>query len=619
MIIYVRGSEIKMKFHRDHIKKQVLVCALFVMLLAVIPIAMPMRAQAADMEAETKNGRVLFLSSYSYAWDTVQLQIEGLKEGIGRNIELDYEFMDTKRLDDEESRRLFTEGLAYRLSKVDPYDVLIVGDDAALQFALEHREDLFDGMPVIFEGINDHDLAMETAKSPLVTGVTETLSFEKNIEFAKNFYPNAKKVVAILDATMTGDALRRSYHAQQKKFPELEFSEINTSALTTEELKDALSAIDTDTILLYVVMNEDASGRHYTNDQSIAMITRYVSVPVFRIVDGGIGNGVLGGNVVSMTLSGQLAAQMATEIVDGKDPAEFEVIEGSANVYCIDEDVMRKFDLDLSLIPEGAVVVNHKMTFAERYQELIIPGLLAICVILLILMLIVMDNLRKSKLAKQLEIEQINLIHANSHDKLTGIRNRAKLEEDIKRYTDKGMLRAVFMIDIDNFKSINDSYGHRVGDDALRQVAVRLHALKEAEMIAYRYAGDEFIVLLRSWNMEDIHVCADKCMDIFSKPFELGNLRLQIGGSMGIAFYERDMDAKTLIGCADEAMYQAKKNGKNGYRIYTSLGVNDKAADNHTTDTQTEPQKDTQRDIQRDIQIETQRETQIETEGETDS
>ena len=132
------------------------------------------------------------------------------------------------------------------------------------------------------------------------------------------------------------------------------------------------------------------------------------------------------------------------------------------------------------------------------------------------------------------------------------------------------MLRAVFMIDIDNFKNINDSYGHRAGDDALRQVAVRLHALRDDEMIAYRYAGDEFIVLLRSWNMEDIHACADKCMGIFSKPFELANLRLQIFGSMGIAVYERGMDAKTLIGCADEAMYRAKKSGKNGYRIYSS-------------------------------------------------
>lgn len=557
-------------FQRKTIKRGWALLVLFLVIFTGMP-ANPVTVQAETVDETEEGGRVLFLSSYSYGWDTVQIQIEGIKEGIGSDIELDYEFMDTKRVDDEESRRLFTEGLAYRMSKVEPYDVIIVGDDAALQFAMEHEDDLFAGIPVIFEGINSDELAKEAAQSPLVTGVMERLSFEKNIEFAKTCYPDAKKVVAILDNTVTGEANRKIFYAQQEKYPELEFSEINTSELTTEELRAAIAAVDTDSILLYVVMTEDACGRHYTNNQSIALIAKYAQVPAFRMVDGGIGSGLLGGNIVSMELSGKLAAQMAKEIVEGKDPAEFDVIEDSPNVYCVDEAVMRKYGLDLSLIPEGAQIVNHTPTFMERYRELVIPGLLVICVLLLIVLLISLDNLRKGKLAKQLEIEQINLIQANSHDKLTGIRNRAKLEEDIERYTDRGMLRAAFMIDIDDFKGINDNYGHRVGDDALRQVAVRLHALKKDELIAYRYAGDEFIVLLRSWNTDDIHTCAQKCMAVFSEPFELGNVRLQISGSMGIAFYERGMDAKTLTGCADEAMYRAKKSGKNGYMIYDSV------------------------------------------------
>lgn len=580
-----------MHFHRKITKKRWVLSVLVVLLF----FAAPMQTLAAEVHTtgEIENKRILFLSSYSYAWDTVQLQIEGIKEGIGSDIELDYEFMDTKRVDDEESRRLFMEGLEYRMSKVNAYDVIIVGDDAALRFAMEHSDDLFAGIPVIFEGINSAELAMEAAQSPLVTGVMEILSFEKNIELAKTFYPNAKKVVAILDDTVTGEANRKLFYGLQDEYPELEFSEIDTSKLTTEELRASIAAVSTDSILIYVVMTEDASGKHYTNSQSIALIAKYAQVPAFRMVDGGIGNGVLGGNIVSMELSGKLAAQMATEIAGGKDPAEFDVIKDSPNVYCIDEEVMRKFGLDLSLIPEGAQIVNHTPTFMERYRELVVPGLLVLCVLFLILLLIGMDNLRKSKLAKQLEIEQINLIQANSHDKLTGIRNHAKLEEDIKRYTEKGMLRAAFMIDIDNFKSINDNYGHRAGDDALRQVAVRLHALKEEEMIAYRYAGDEFIILLRSWNMEDIHTCAKKCMDVFSQPLELGVIRLQICGSMGIAFYARGMDAKTLIGCADEAMYRAKKDGKNGYRIYTSVGPDAMAVESETTDVQKETKGET--------------------------
>ena len=140
-----------MNFHREPSHKRWIAEFFFALLLVLVPIQALAVEGDADPDPDAMNsGRVLFLSSYSYAWDTVQLQIEGLKEGIGSNVELDYEFMDTKRVDDAESRRLFTEGLAYRMSKVDPYDVIIVGDDAALRFAMEHKNDLFFGVPVIF-------------------------------------------------------------------------------------------------------------------------------------------------------------------------------------------------------------------------------------------------------------------------------------------------------------------------------------------------------------------------------------------------------------------------------------------------------------------------------------
>lgn len=135
--------------------------------------------------ANAKKGRILFISSYTYGWNTVQIQIEGIKDGVGQNVDVDYEFMDTKRVNDETSMKMFYEGLKYRLSKVEPYDAVILGDDAALLFALEHQKELFEDIPLIFEGVNDVDLAKKAAE----------------------------------------------------KFPDLNFSEINASALTTAELK----------------------------------------------------------------------------------------------------------------------------------------------------------------------------------------------------------------------------------------------------------------------------------------------------------------------------------------------------------------------------------------------
>ena len=90
--------------------------------------------------------RVLFISSYSYAWEAVPPQMEGIKEALGEDVVLDYQFMDTKNIDTEESGRLFYESIKYYLQQVPPYDVIIVGDDAAFNFALEYQQELFAGI-----------------------------------------------------------------------------------------------------------------------------------------------------------------------------------------------------------------------------------------------------------------------------------------------------------------------------------------------------------------------------------------------------------------------------------------------------------------------------------------
>ncbi len=149
--------------------------------------------------AEGEQGRVLFISSYSYGWDTVQLQIEGLLEGMAPGIAVDYDFMDTKRLDEETAAQMLYDRLSYTLSVVPPYDVIVVGDDAALKFAVDYREELFDDIPIVFEGINNVPYARELARQdPLITGVVEELSLEKNIDLIMELRPQTRRIIAIV-------------------------------------------------------------------------------------------------------------------------------------------------------------------------------------------------------------------------------------------------------------------------------------------------------------------------------------------------------------------------------------------------------------------------------------
>lgn len=523
----------------------------------------------AEAQEINQSKRVLFISSYSYGWDTVQTQIEGIQAGVDEGTTIDYEFMDTKRFATEESLNMFHDMLKYHLENTDPYGVVIVGDDAALMFAMEFREELFRDIPIVFEGVNDEEYALKAAENPLVTGILEKLSVDKNIQMALNVNPGATKVVAILDNTVTGQAERKNFYSVEENYPDLEFKEINASELSTARLQSAISKVDDKTILIYISMAEDASGKQYTSLQGVRMVTNYAKVPVYRMVEAGIGDGLLGGNVVSMYKSGEIAAQIAMDILNGTDSGEINVVQDSPNIYCVDETVMRKFGLAARQFPEDTVFVNHEENFFVRNREALVPSLVLIVALVVIILWVCFDNLRRRKLLEELENARSIMEVASQHDFLTGLPNRSKFMKDLESLIEAKVPCTVMMLDIDNFKKINDTYGHIAGDEALQQVAGRLKEMHSQILTPYRFAGDEFILILRSSQNMLVEKTAYQCRQVFTKDVVLCGTKRKIGGSIGIASYPKDTDnLEQLIVCADDAMYQVKKNGKNDFAFY---------------------------------------------------
>jgi len=160
-------------------------------------------------------------------------------------------------------------------------------------------------------------------------------------------------------------------------------------------------------------------------------------------------------------------------------------------------------------------------------------------------------------------------------DALTGLPNRLlfndRLTTIIHEATRNGECFAVLFVDLDRFKLINDTHGHAAGDQVLRVVAQRLSASVRASDTVARYAGDEFIVVLRHVvKNDDVSRVAEKIMQAMGTPLSLDNgTELQLGASMGLSFFPDDAnDPETLLRHADEAMYAAKRQGRNTFKIY---------------------------------------------------
>ena len=171
-----------------------------------------------------------------------------------------------------------------------------------------------------------------------------------------------------------------------------------------------------------------------------------------------------------------------------------------------------------------------------------------------------------------LKANQSKLHKRATRDALTGLANKSQLNRFIHqriKKNNKGTF-AVMYLDLDGFKKVNDEFGHAVGDRLLSLAAQRMQGmLRESDFIA-RVGGDEFIIILQSGDeLELVGIVATQLIAFLGEPFSIGSIACKVGVSVGVAYYPMDgKDAGQLIHNADQAMYVAKRNGKNQYAEY---------------------------------------------------
>lgn len=170
---------------------------------------------------------------------------------------------------------------------------------------------------------------------------------------------------------------------------------------------------------------------------------------------------------------------------------------------------------------------------------------------------------------------QQQLDHLGHHDALTDLPNRLllneRLDQAIKHAERHDTLLAVIFLDLDNFKHINDSLGHPVGDQLLQEVAQKLLLATRQDDTVARIGGDEFVLLLEDIGKpENAGIAAQKLAAVFAEPFQLAEQTIRITASLGICICPQDgNDSATLLRNADSAMYRAKEEGRNTYQFYT--------------------------------------------------
>jgi diguanylate cyclase (GGDEF)-like protein len=182
----------------------------------------------------------------------------------------------------------------------------------------------------------------------------------------------------------------------------------------------------------------------------------------------------------------------------------------------------------------------------------------------------------------ELQEKQRRLNYLAHHDTLTGLANRLLFNDRLTHALDHakrcGSRLALLFLDLDRFKNINDSLGHKTGDEVLQVTAGRLKdAIRSSDTLA-RLGGDEFVIILEQVRDYQVVVAvAEKILELLMLPVQTGRQELFVSGSIGISVFPEDGESvESLMQCADVAMYQAKELGRNNYQFFTS-GMTERA------------------------------------------
>ncbi len=365
--------------------------------------------------AEGVRKTVLYLNSYhhGYQWsDSIHDGIRSMLDSSPYKIDLQVEYLDAKKYNTPPVIQGLLE--VFRKKFVDEhFDVVIVSDDDAFNFALRFRPLLFPGVPIVFCGIND--LGDEEVATGNLTGVVESFDLVGTIDVVLRLHPEKRRMVVVGDESTTGRAIKKQIEALVPLYKDrLQVDYWIQIALP--EAQRRVQNLPDDTFLFFFPYYQTIDNRTHTAEEVMAALSRHSSVPVYTSWEFLLGHGAVGGSMLSGQKHGQVAAGMALKILGGTPVDSIPVVRGPTGSYLFDYEVMRRLKIPEELLPEGSTLINAPRAFYELPKELfwtIIVSLLILLVTLIFLVLTMLGRRRVERTIKDQLSFQETLMDTN--------------------------------------------------------------------------------------------------------------------------------------------------------------------------------------------------------------
>ena len=358
---------------------------------------------------------ILYLNSYhhGYQWsDSIHDGIRATLNNSPYKIDLQVEYLDAKRYNTAPVSQSLLNVFQKKYTG-EHFDAVIVSDDDALNFAINSRSQLFPAVPIIFCGIND--LLEEQLAIGNLTGVVESFDLVDTIEVALKLHPKKRRMIVVGDDSTAGRAIKKQIETLVPRYKD----RLQVDYWVQIDLPEAqrrVGKLPDDTFLFFIPYYQIIDNRTYTAEEVMRALYTHSSVPLYTSWEFLLGNGAVGGSMLSGLKHGQTAAEIALNILGGTPADSIPVLREPTGAYLFDYQVMRHLNISELLLPKGSILINAPKAFYELPKELfwtIIVSLLLLLVSSLSLIFTMLGRRRVERTIKDQLSFQETLMDTN--------------------------------------------------------------------------------------------------------------------------------------------------------------------------------------------------------------
>ncbi len=312
---------------------------------------------------------VLYLNSYhhGYQWsDSIHNGIRRKLDNSSYKIDLQVEYLDAKRYNTAPVMQGLLEVFKKKYTHED-FDVVIVSDDDAFNFALNNRPQLFPGVPIVFCGIND--LGDDALAIGNFTGIVESFDLLGTINIVLRLHPEKRKMIVVGDNSTAGLAIKKQIEALVPRYRDLLQVEYWVQ-IALPEAQRRVEKLPNEAFLFFIPYYQIIDNRTYTAEEVMHSLYNHSSVPLYTSWEFLLGHGAVGGSMLSGQKHGEAAAEMALKILGGVPVESIPVQREPTGANLFDYQVMHHLKIPEKLLPEGSILINAPKAFYELPKEL---------------------------------------------------------------------------------------------------------------------------------------------------------------------------------------------------------------------------------------------------------